>query len=94
VSIQGNEVWGDYCHNDLLLLNRTDGQVWPVREGRVVPLTSRQLAGLAKQQVETLDVVGETSIHWIPGHDLLLIDGILLVKPGEALVKLPGVAVF
>ena len=41
-----------------------------------------------------MDVVGETSIHWIPGHDLLLIDGILLVKPGEALVKLPGVAVF
>jgi hypothetical protein len=57
-------------------------------------LTTKQLAGLAKRGVETLDVVGETSIHRIPGHDLLLIDGILLVKPGEALVKLPGVAVF
>jgi hypothetical protein len=94
VSIQGNEVWGDYCHNDILLLNRADGQVWPVREGHVVPLTTKQLAGLAKRGVETLDVVGETSIHWIPGHDLLLIDGNLLVKPGEALIKLPGVAVF
>jgi hypothetical protein len=94
VTIQGNEEWGDYCHNDLFILNRADGRVWPVREGRVVPLTSRQLAALAKQRVETLDVVGETSIHWIPGHDLLLVDGNLLVKPGEALVTLPGVAVF
>jgi hypothetical protein len=39
-------------------------------------------------------VAGETSIHWLPGHDLLLIDGKLLVKPGEGTIELPGTVVF
>jgi len=94
LTIKGNEREGDAFHFGLFLLNRADGRVWPVGRTGSAPLTAKQLARLDKREVETEDVVGETSIHWIPGHDRLLIDGTLLVTPGVGAVELPGAVVF
>ena len=94
VAIRGNEDWGDYCHRDLFLLNRVDGTVWPVRKEMPRPLTVKELSELGKAKIETTDVVTETSLHWVPGSDVLLIDGESLVKPGAGMIELPGATVF
>lgn len=94
VTIRGNQIDGDYIHFDLFLLSRADGRVWPVSKTKLAPLTTKQLANLDKSEIETEGVVGETSIHWLPGRDLLLVDGNLLVQPGVGAVELPGSAVF
>jgi hypothetical protein len=94
VAIKGNESDGDFIHFQLFLLNRADGRVWPAGKAQSAALTAKQLATLDKAEIETQDIVGETSLHWIPGHDLLLVDGNILVKPGEGAIELPGRVVF
>jgi hypothetical protein len=93
VAITGNEMEGDFIHNEVFLLNRTDGRIWPIVETDPVPLTHEQMTDLAKHDVKTMDVVGD-AIHWIPGHDLLLIGRGYLVTPGKAAIPLQGTVVF
>jgi len=85
----GNESEGDYIHRDLFLLDRKTGQIWPVRDKKLRPLTARQVKQIGKAKIETADIVGETALWWLPGQDVLVVD-FLLVTPGVAPVKLPG----
>lgn len=82
--VLGGEVSeGDYMHHNLLLLDSETQRVYPIVEG---PWPRPNAPGSA---FDTVDVVSESTIRWIQGLDVLLVD-MLLVKPGERTVRLAG----
>lgn len=80
---------GDYVHTDLFLLDQRDCRVWPIRDRIKSPLADAELARIGTDRIETVDVVGESVIRWLPEHDRLLVDR-RLVTPGVGAIELPG----
>jgi hypothetical protein len=89
MTITGNEETGDYIHRQLFLLDRMSGKIWPVRKDVKQPLTAAQILDPQREQIDTVDVVGESPIRWLANPELLLVDS-LLVTPGKTAVELPG----
>jgi hypothetical protein len=87
--LRGNIQQGDYIHTDLFLLDRRDCRVWPIRDQSKSPLDNTELSRIGQDQIETLGVVGESVIRWLPEHDRLLVDR-RLVTPGVGAIELPG----
>jgi hypothetical protein len=89
-TINGNESQGDYIHRDLFLLDRKEGKIWPVRLGAAPkPLSPRQVKGIGKIKIKTADSVGESTVRWLFGQDILQVDT-LIVSPGVSAIELPG----
>ncbi|MBP9086785.1 MAG: hypothetical protein KBG15_11740, partial [Kofleriaceae bacterium] len=61
--IRGNVTQGDYIHASLLLVDRSNGSIWPIKVGPTSPLSSQEIRAI--ESVATVDVVGESSIRWI-----------------------------
>ena len=93
MAIRGNVMEGDFIHEEVFILNRTDGRIWPIVEEGAPALTREQMADLAKHQVKTDDVVGDV-LRWIPGHDLLLLNYGVLATPGGGALHLNGTVVY
>lgn len=97
--IRGNMQQGDYIHTSLLLLDRSNGAIWPIVVGPTHPLSSQEI--LAITDVTTVDVVGESTIRWLtspvpsgtspaqPAAEVLIVDQ-LLVHPGQPALELGG----
>jgi hypothetical protein len=88
IVLRGNVEEEDLIHACLLLLDRRRGAIYALRAGKARALTRAQLRDVAK--VETVGVVGETALRWLPGTPERLLVGRMLVEPGVRAVELPG----
>lgn len=87
--LMGNEAEGDYFHYDWLLLDVQQGELYAITEAAWPdPLPGDELGTL-----DSLgnDIFAETTTLWI-SDDRLIVDE-RLVRPGEAVVDLPGMLV-
>ncbi|MCA9705708.1 MAG: hypothetical protein KDK70_07665 [Myxococcales bacterium] len=90
VVLYGNHAEGDYMHAQWLLLDAHRGELFLIASDAKdwpAPLTPAQLEALTYEAVDN-DVVGESPMLWLAG-DRLVIET-QLIRPGEAVVKLPG----
>jgi hypothetical protein len=92
---------GDYVHRSLVLLDRTNGDLFPIRpKGGPWPAALPRPAAVAGKPApklklpvpKTLNVVGETEIRWLgttAASELLVIDA-LVVRPGAPSFSVKG----
>jgi hypothetical protein len=92
---------GDYIHRSLVLLDRTTGDLFPIRQrgGAWPPALPRPAAAPGKPAPKlklpvprTIEAVGETDTRWLgttAASELLVIDK-LVVRPGAASFSVNG----
>jgi hypothetical protein len=92
---------GDYVHRSLVLLDRTNGDLFPIRPRagpwpgalpRPAAVAGKPAPKLKLPVPKTINVVGETEIRWLgttAASELLVIDG-LVVRPGAPSFSVKG----
>jgi hypothetical protein len=90
IVLRGDVEEGDYIHASLVLLDREEGEIYPIQEGRTWPPPLRapgkqKLPRIKTPIDDTVSVVGETDVRWLgaSADTELLIVGDLVLKPGE-----------
>jgi hypothetical protein len=98
VLLAGDQEDGDYIHQQIVLLDRTTGEVFPIRKrpgawpGPLKTTGSKPPFRIRTPVVGTAGVVGETDIRWLgrsATSELLVVDG-LVVRPGAAAFSVGG----
>jgi hypothetical protein len=81
---------GDYIHRRLLLLDRELGKLWSLgTEGAAEVVPGPSPAAADGRELPSLGAVGESSLWWVAGQDVLIVDW-YLVRPGVATIELGG----
>ena len=71
---------GGHGHRSLFMLDTEHGDIYSLAPGRWRPAIARGNL-LHLRDVETLSVVGSSSVRWLPGRDILAVDTIVVI-PG------------
>ncbi|MEY4576564.1 MAG: hypothetical protein RL701_1267 [Pseudomonadota bacterium] len=87
---------GDYSHRRIVLCDRTDGALYPVRAEAgpwPAPLTAAKRGGRIRvQTADMADVVGETDLRWLGDSaetEVLVVDQ-LVIQPNAAVWSFEG----
>jgi hypothetical protein len=91
--LSGRWTEGDYIHRDVVLLDRSTGELLQVETPRKAPATFVKVRPeqifAADPTFPSLDMVGESDVGWMP-KDRLWIDGSLLIPERLEIVEIGG----
>jgi hypothetical protein len=97
--LAGDQEDGDYIHRNVVLLDRTTGEVFPI-PGEPTARWPAPLAASGKRSpprirtpvAATSSIVGETDLRWLgrsPASEILIV-GELVVRPGVGAFSVKG----
>jgi hypothetical protein len=95
--LAGDKENSDYVHRNIVLLDRQQGEVYPIREQKTWPVPLRangktNLPHIKTPITGTASVVDETDVRWLGSEadSELLIVGDLVLKPGAYAFTVQG----